>query len=82
MNTLATRAESWECTGLIGPQDRTKIRTEFIETNRNHINIIPGFEVSRDWDLEEVIELEKRGKLNAHILESLGHVLRTWNETL
>ena len=81
-DTLAPLVESWERDGLISSKDARKIETEFIETNNIHINVIPGFEVYREWDIEEVVELEKRGELNAHILESLGHVLRTWKEEL
>ena len=81
-DALVPLVDSWKRDGLINSENAREIENEFIETERRFINIIPGFEVYREWDIEEVIELEKRGKLNANILESLGHVLKTWKETL
>ena len=66
--------ESWERRGLINSENVmavssgdghtgtarfVEIETELIETEKRYINIIPGFEVCREWESEEVIELER-----------------------
>ena len=74
--------DSWEHKRLISSETKAKIKVEFLEKNRDHINVIPGFHIYREWDLEEVIELEKKGELEKQILDSLARALATWGETL
>lgn len=80
-DTLSPLAEQWEHEGLISSADRKKIEDEFINTKRKNINIVPGFSISREWDLDTVIELEKRGELEACIIDALATPLETWEET-
>ena len=79
-DTLSPLADQWEHEGLISSADRKKIKDEFINTNRKNINIIPGFSVTREWDLDTVIELEKRGELEACIIDALATPLATWEK--
>ena len=81
-DTLSPLADQWEHEGLISSADRKKIEDEFINTNRKNINIVPGFSIYREWDLDIVIELEKRGELEACIIDALATLLATWEETL
>ena len=72
--------EQWENQGLVGPEDRNTI--EHIRGNRTFLDVNPEFMVYRDWCLDEVIELEEQGRLEAHILEALAIPLETWGEAL
>ena len=81
-SALPPLLDSWVNKRLISSEDRTKIKAEFLETNRDHINVIPAFCVYREWDLGEVIKLEDSGELEKRILDSLEPVLATWGETL
>ena len=74
--------ELWEYKGFISSENSAEIETQFINTNRNHINITPGFSVSREWNLATIIELENRRELEACILDALTSPLATWGETL
>ncbi len=80
-DTLLTLAERWESNGLINSGDRARIEAEFTNTQRETLNVIPGFEVSREWDLDE---WEPRGSraLQADIVAALKAPLEAWRETL
>ena len=80
--TLLPLLDSWEREGFISLEKRTEIEDKFINTGRTRINIIPGFSVSREWDLNTVIELEERGELEECIIDALAAPLATWGETL
>ncbi|MXX15433.1 MAG: hypothetical protein F4Z86_18650 [Gemmatimonadetes bacterium] len=79
---LTPLLELWECEGLISLAKRTEIENEFINTGREHINIIPGFTVFQEWDLDTVIELEEREELEECIIAALDAPLKTWGEAL
>ena len=81
-DTLSPLADQWEHEGLISSADRKKIEDEFINTNRKNINIIPGFSIYREWDLDRVIKLEEREELEEYIIDALATPLATWGETL
>ena len=72
----------WKCRGLISLEDREEIEYQRSGTNRQYLDINPEFSVSREWDLDTVIELEKRGELEACIIDALATPLATWGETL
>ena len=79
-DTLSRLACQWEHEGLISSADRKKIEDEFINTNRKTINIVPGFSVTREWDLSAVIKLEEQGKLEECIIDALATPLATWGK--
>ena len=75
--TLSFWAGQWERDGVIS----TNNREEITNLRQRLINVIPGFEVSREWDLDE---WEPRGSraLQADIVAALASLLATWEETL
>ena len=79
-DTLSRLACQWEHEGLISSADRKKIEDEFINTKRETINIVPGFSVTREWDLSAVIKLEEQGKLEECIIDALAAPLATWEK--
>ncbi len=79
---LLPLAEQWEREGLIRSEDRDKIKGQFSNTKRRNLNVVPGLSVSREWDLDTVIELEERRELEAYIIDTLATPLATWGETL
>ena len=79
---LLCLAQQWEREHLISLADREKIEVEFNNTKRQSLNVVPGFLISREWDLDTVIELEDRGKLEECIIDALAAPLAAWRETL
>ena len=79
---LLPLAESWEQDGLITQRGQSDIEYQFNETNRTTLNVVPGFSVIREWRLDDVIELEERGELEAHLIDALAAPLESWGETL
>ena len=77
-----TLAEQWVDDGLIDDQARDKIKAEFNNTKRKTLNVVPGFLVSREWDLDTVIQWEKSGELETQIGNALATLLKTWGEEL
>ena len=81
-NSLLRLAKQWEREGLIMVEDLDKIKDQFKKTERQSLNVVPGFSVSREWDRKTVIDLEKRGELEKYIIDALATPLATWGETL
>ena len=81
-DTLSPLIEQWEYWGLISSGDREEIEYQRNETNRPYLDVNPEFSVSREWNLDTVIELEERGKLEAYIIDALATPLATWEEPL
>ena len=79
---LLRLVKQWEREHLISSADREKIEAEFNNTKRQSLNVVPGFLVSREWDLDTVIELEDREELEECIIDALAAPLATWRETL
>ncbi len=79
---LLSLVKQWERKGLIMSDDRTRIEDEFNNTDRKTLNVVPGFSVSREWDIDTVIEWEKRGVLEKNIIDALKTPLETWGEML
>lgn len=79
---LVPLAKQWENEGLITRADRKEIEYQFNSTNRGTLNVIPGFEVYRVWDLNTVIELEERVELETTIIDALAAPLKSWGEIL
>ena len=79
---LLCLVKEWERGHLISSADREKIKAEFKNTKRQSLNVVPGFLVSREWDLDTVIELEERKELEACIIAALDAPFATWGETL
>lgn len=80
--TLVPLAQQWENEGLITSDDLRELQYQFNNTNRNVLNVIPGFFVSREWNLDTVIDWEERGELENHIIDALETPLASWGETL
>ena len=75
--TLSFWAGRWERDGIISTSDREEIAN----LSQQRINVIPGFEVSREWSLDEW-EPRGSGALQADIVAALASPLDTWGETL
>ncbi len=79
--TLVPLAKQWENDNLITREERDKIEDQFNSTRRETLNVIPGFCVYREWDLNTVIKLEEGGKLEDEIIDALATPLDSWKET-
>lgn len=79
--TLVSLVNQWENEGIITSGDLDKINALF-DKNYPTLNVIPGFSVSREWNLDTVIDLEERGELENHIIDALKVPLASWGETL
>lgn len=74
--------EKWRTRGLISPPDEEDLRHAFGETRRGYINVIPGFQITRDWPMSKVINLEASERLGSQLANALREPLRTWQETI
>lgn len=74
--------ERWLRDGVISPEARMNIENQRDNTGCQSIDLKPGFWAYRTWELNEVIELEEQGELEAHIMQALDIPLATWGETL
>lgn len=72
--------DGWVHGGLMAPEDVKEVLKKFLETRRNHINVIPGFGVLRTWSLDELIALEEGGDLVGRLVKAYDEVLATWGE--
>ena len=79
---LLSLAEQYAHEGLITSEDLDKIRDLFRNTNIQRLNVVPGFYVYREWDIDTVIDLEEREELERYIIDALATPLATWGETL
>ena len=79
---LLELAKQWKGEGLIKPEGLEEIETEFNNRNRQSLNVVPGFLVTRQWDRDTVSELRNQGKLVEHIIDELAIPLKTWGEKL
>lgn len=80
--TLVPLAKQWENEGLITSDNLRELQDQFNSTNRKTLNVVPGFSVSRVWNLDTVIDLEEQKKLENHIIQALATPLNSWGETL
>ena len=79
---LLRLSNQWARKGVINSEDCDKIKDQFSKTERSTLNVVPGFSVYREWDLDTVIELEDRKELDSSIIEALLRLLKTWGEKL
>ena len=79
--TLVPLVKQWENEGIIASDDLDKLNALF-DKNYLTLNVIPGFSVSRKWNLDTVIDLEERRELENHIIDALKVPLASWGETL
>ncbi len=80
--TLDPWLERWMESGLMKSADAQEMRRHFVETDRQHVNVIPGFTLFRLWDLADVISLESEEELKAGIVAEFDAALKTWGESL
>ena len=66
----------------MSPADKEEVSRKFLETKRNHINVIPGFGVLYTWTLDKLIELEESGELVDRLLEKFDQALEAWGERM
>ena len=79
---LLSLAEQWEREGLIMAGGLNEIKDQFKNTERQSLNVVPGFSVTREWDLDCVIKLEERKELKTNIIDALATPLKTWKDPL
>lgn len=79
---LSTLVEQWVGDGLIQSEDREKFVEIELNKNYPYLNVVPGFLVSREWDLDTVIQWEKSEELETQIGNELAIPLKTWGEEL
>ena len=79
---LGLAVEDWVRRGLISPADAEEVRRDFIETRRQHINVIPGFQLIRPWSKAEVLEAEHAGTLEGDLIASYREAVATWGDAL
>ncbi len=79
--TLVPLVKQWESEGIITSDDLDKLNALF-EKNYPTLNVNPGFSVSREWNLDTVIDLEERRELEHHIIDALKAPLASWGEIL
>ena len=79
---LLCLVKQWEHDRLISSEGRREIEAEFNNATKQSLNVVPGFSVSREWDLKTVIDLEEREELEKYIIDALATPLATWGETL
>lgn len=68
--------------GLLTEEDVEQFRKEFLETNRNHVNINPGINFQHRWPLEEARQLDDRGQFTVEFRETVNPVLGLWGQSL
>ena len=59
---LVPLAKQWQSEGLISSDDLRKIQNQYDNTNRKTLNVIPGFAISRAWNLDTVIVFGRTGR--------------------
>jgi hypothetical protein len=52
--SLLPTVQAWVDRGINSEVDRDALRQKFLETRRQHINVIPGFQLLRTWSPREV----------------------------
>ena len=80
--TLDVWLERWMKSGLMKSADAKEMRRQFVETDRQHVNVIPGFTLFRVWDLVDVLSLESEDELKAGIVAEFDTALSTWGESM
>lgn len=68
--------------GLISEDNISELESKFTNTNRNHVNICPGLNLSYCWPRNDACELDKKGKLVDDVKSRVLEALATWNQTL
>ena len=76
---LIPLAQRWANEGFVTREDQSKIKNQFTSTKRKTLNVIPGFSLSREWNLNTVIGLEDREN-SMHILLMRSRLLSTAGE--
>ena len=78
--SLIPAIQGWIDHGLISEANRDDLRQKFLETRRQHINVIPGFQLCRTWPARDVVAADAAGELVPRLIESYRSALRTWGE--
>ena len=67
---------------LINQLDWNGINAAFFAGNITRMNVAPGFEISRKWNLDQVIQWEVNNELENLIIHELNNLLASWGEKL
>jgi hypothetical protein len=79
---LLPTVQNWVARRLISEVDREELRLKFLETRRQHIKVIPGFQLRRTWSSGEVVALDAAGELVSRLIEFYRYALLTWGEEI
>ena len=71
-----------ESDNLISEQKLGEIKENFFGGNITRMNVVPGFEIVREWSLEEIIQWEEDHELEDRMIEELNSLLDAWGEQL
>ncbi len=80
--TVLADLDRWVDTGMVSEEDREEVGRHFLETRRDRVNVIPGFGVSRRWEVSELSAMENAGTLVSQLVQHFDDVLRTWGESM
>jgi hypothetical protein len=64
--------------GLLWETDRNEFESEFMETNRSHVNVCPGVSLHYRWGRTETLDLDDDDRLTDEIDERVREAVRTW----
>jgi hypothetical protein len=69
--------------GLISPEDLVELDRHFTNTNRQSINVCPGFRVSFSWTKAEAERIDaQRGRFADVVRSQMLEALATWGQYL
>lgn len=80
--SLADLTDRWAALGLISAGDIEKLNDAFLGTRRSYLNVVSGFQLTREWPMATVIEWEVRGGLETEIIEALAVPLATCGQRI
>jgi len=66
--------------GLVSSIEVPKLDEYFTRTNRQHINVCPGFSLWFRWALIEAEQLDGNGRFAKAVNQRLGEALGTWGQ--
>ena len=80
--SLADLIRKWSDLGLVAARDIGSLNRAFEETQRSFINVVPGFQLTREWPMSEIVGKEAEGRLEEMLVDALRVPLGTWDEIL
>ena len=68
--------------GLISDEDEHGLKRQFIDTNRRHMNVCPGFAVLFSWPEEKANSLDDSGEFVADVEARIAETVSTWQNSI